>query len=61
MKMREKAEAAALQLVEANDQCPICFFSWDDPIKAGKLIIKCPKCGLRCHEPCLLKSGCICD
>ena len=40
--------------------CKICLFSFDDPIKQGKSLTTCGKCGAIVHEPCLDKSGCTC-
>ena len=48
--MREKAENAALNIIESNDVCPICFITWSDPINAGKAVTRCETCGLKCHE-----------
>ena len=60
LKMREKAENDALNIIESDDVCPISFFTWSDPIKARKAVTGCKTYGLKCHEPCLRKSGFVC-
>ena len=57
--MRERAENAANQFLdEYSEVCNICFFRFEDPVKAGKQITRCENCGILCHKPCLDKSGC---
>ena len=54
--MREKAEVAAAM---DETKCDICEFSFDHPLKMNISRSRCETCHTLCHEPCLLKSGCI--
>jgi hypothetical protein len=63
--MRKRAEYSAsventLPFFDSGDVCNICDFALNDPIKALKKIIQCPRCNEYIHEPCLVKSGCAC-
>ena len=59
--LRQRAEEAAFEdmLEEDSEDCLICFFSFNNPIKRYKEVTRCPTCSLLLHEPCPRKSGCI--
>ena len=41
-----------------EDQCNICDFRFDDPIKKKKIIVNCLVCNSRVHKMCLQKNPC---